>query len=155
MNCRHCGSHLLETDSLCFYFQNEHSISLIVKQEQYVILLKKFKQETQSRKTNICCPNCSNGVGKCIPCGPNGTTYMAFGNEKVVLLNIELDKKKQPWSTVYNLTSRMFEPIGVAVLLTPLIMSNIICWSHWLTLECTKPMLTMFNRIIEMSSFIS
>ena len=102
MNCRHCGSHLLETDSLCFYFQNEHSVSLIVKQEQYVTQLKNFKLIDDSRRTSICCTKCQNVVGKSVPCGPNNTTYMAFGNEKVILLNVQLDKKKQPWSAVYN-----------------------------------------------------
>ena len=83
MNCRHCGSHLLETYSLCFYFQNEDSVSLIVKQEQYVTQLKNFKLIADSRRTSICCPKCHDVVGKSVPCGPNNTTYMAFGNEKV------------------------------------------------------------------------
>ena len=103
MDCLHCRTQLLNADSLCFYKQNEKSVSLIVKHEQFVIQETNFKIEGLTTKCDIKCPYCSSIVGKKLPMGPNKTKILAFGNEKVMLLKRRLDKKTEKWSMVFQL----------------------------------------------------
>ena len=104
MDCINCQTRLLKTDSLCFYNPSEKSVNLIVKHEQFVIQETNFKIEGSTTKCDIKCPNCSSIVGKKLPMGPNQTMVLAFGNEKVKLLNRRLDKKTEKWSVVFKQT---------------------------------------------------
>ena len=102
MDCRNCKCHLLKVEALCFYNPNEKSVNLIVKHEQFVIQEMNFIIEGSTTKCDVKCRDCSSIVGKKLPMGPNQTMILAFGNEKVVLLNRKLNKKTEKWSVVYQ-----------------------------------------------------
>ena len=103
MNCRKCETELLLPEDICFYARSTKSVDLMIRHEKAALLEDKFKlTPDKPRYFKIICTNCDSPVGKKHPNGPNSSSILAFGNDKIVLFGRRLTgSKKDAWYNVY------------------------------------------------------
>ncbi|XP_065565353.1 uncharacterized protein LOC136030359 [Artemia franciscana] len=91
MECKTCQKQLFAVNVLVFYKQEENQIHLSLKPESRSAVEHQSLTYSKGKKfTNVNCKYCSKAIGKELPYGPNGAPFVAFGIDKVVLLNRQL-----------------------------------------------------------------
>ena len=103
MICGKCKAALLPAEDLCFYAKSSKSVDLMVRHESAALLECQFKlKPDKPNYFKILCTNCDTPVGKKHPNGPNSSSILAFGNDKIVLNAHKLStSKKDAWYNVY------------------------------------------------------
>ena len=103
MNCKKCDNALLPPEDICFYAKSTKSVDLMIRHEKAAILEETFKlAPDRPNYFKIICTVCDSPVGKKHPNGPNSSSILAFGNDKIVLLGRKLtSSKKDAWYNVY------------------------------------------------------
>eukprot|EP00112_Aurelia_sp_Birch-Aquarium-sp1_P004809 Seg1545.10 transcript_id=Seg1545.10/GoldUCD/mRNA.D3Y31 product="hypothetical protein" protein_id=Seg1545.10/GoldUCD/D3Y31 len=99
MECRKCNNPLAEAKHLFFYVKTANEIHLALKPECRAVLeADVFVRVVETKKrVRIKCKKCLENVGVDVPYGPNGTSFIGFGPEKVILGGEQFASKKK-WS---------------------------------------------------------
>ncbi|KAI6649482.1 RNA-dependent RNA polymerase 1-like [Oopsacas minuta] len=103
MKCK-CSADLLPLEDICFYAKHSKSVDLMIRYEKANSLECKFDLiPDKPNYFKILCVKCHQSVGKKHPHGPNSSNIMAFGNDKVMLLERKLGSSKMnAWYNVYK-----------------------------------------------------
>ena len=99
MECRACNKPLAEAKHLFFYVKTANEIHLALKPECRAVLeADVFVRVVESKKkVRIKCKNCLENIGVDVPFGPNGTSFIGFGTDKVTIGGERFASKKK-WS---------------------------------------------------------
>ena len=96
---------MLDLENICFYAKSDKSVDLMIKYERSG-LLEDYFLLIPDKKPNffrILCQKCEAPLGKKHPNGPNVSYIIAFGNDKIILLDRTLGtSKKNAWYNVYK-----------------------------------------------------
>ena len=101
MECRNCLTLLAEAENLFFFVKSDKDVHLAVKPEFKAILDDGafVRVQESKKKVRIKCKGCVANLGTALPYGPNGTEFIAFGTDKIVLCGNKFSAK-QKWSNL-------------------------------------------------------
>ena len=99
MECRGCSNPLAEAKHLFFYVKTANEIHLALKPECRAVLeAEVFVRVVETKKKiRIKCKKCLENIGVDVPFGPNGTSFIGFGTDKITLGGQRFAAKKK-WS---------------------------------------------------------